>query len=60
MFSLPDDIWIGDIPPSDKPDNTFRITYNNINSLGPRYSEQLLHLHASQHALGIDYLGITE
>jgi hypothetical protein len=53
--------WIGHILAEDKPINTFRITFNNINSLGAhQYHHTIQQIAETQQSLGIDYLGMTE
>lgn len=56
------DLWMGQRLPEDKPINTFRLTFSNINSLGSnQYNKTIQQLAETRKSLlGIDYLGITE
>lgn len=53
--------WMGSPVSSAKPPNTFRLAYNNINSLGStQYSFSIQQLAATQATLDVDYFGMTE
>lgn len=56
-----DQCWIGGHSPIESPSNTFRVVFNNVNSLGSHhYRTKIQELANTQQYLDIDYLGITE
>jgi hypothetical protein len=53
--------WIGDTFTSDKPTNTIRLAFQNLNGLGTnQYQQQLSLIAHEQISLDIDILGMTE
>lgn len=53
--------WAGKSFTNTKQDQTFRIAFQNVNSLGAtQYTHNIQELATTQHELQIDYVGITE
>jgi len=61
-MSLPyHDEWKGQQPPTDKPDNTFRFMFHNINGIGTKgFIANMAALANEQCSLEVDIQGITE